>query len=108
MALSAGGSILMLIFPPFYGIDTTSDGQIHAFIGHHALWSPPTPEHVFAILSEAEVGPEGGLENSNLEVRRNNVRLGSNIFVLILLSLLGLLMLKTGRNAKGKKGERVN
>ena len=39
--------VLMFLFPPFMSIDPESDGAVHAALGHHALWNPPSAEFIF-------------------------------------------------------------
>lgn len=41
---------LLILYPPFMCIDPQSGGQVHAAIGHYAIWNIPPPEFVFRIL----------------------------------------------------------
>jgi hypothetical protein len=42
----------MFVFPPYAGMDTESEGRVHAFLGYYPFWDPPTPEDVFHALRQ--------------------------------------------------------
>jgi len=53
--------LVVVVFPPYFGIDVESGGTLHASIGHHPIWSPPSSEYVCHALNPeaAEVCREG-------------------------------------------------
>jgi len=104
--LVAGAGLLavLLSFPPFFGIDTTSNGRVHADIGHHPRWRPPSPEQVLRAVSArrgaaargaAVPGPAGSPDPAAYQARLNVVRLASE--ALLVLAGTGLALLVTGR-----------
>lgn len=84
LALFAVVVIALCLFPPFFAIDPTSEGRIHAPIGFHPVWAPPDEAYAYEVLAEEGLLPSEGLEVITLRVRRNNV--------LIVFSLLSLLI----------------
>ena len=104
LALFTCGLILMFLFPPYFGIDRSSNGQVHASVGYHPVWDPPDREHVLSVLSETGLASEADLQLSNLEVGRNNVLLGIQTLGLYLLSLVGFLASRTRRGERREKG----
>ena len=107
MGLFLGGLIAMALFPPFFGMDITSNGQIHGALGYFPVWEPPTQQHALAILTESGVAQEGGVRASDLAVRRNVVGLTINAIVLLLLCLIGFALLRTRGGQRGSKGQDV-
>jgi hypothetical protein len=95
LALFTCGLVLMLSFPPYFGIDGASQGRIHAFLGYHPFWDPPTREEALAVLSEAGAEPGRSLQLTDLRVDRNNVRLTLNVLGLVLASSIAILALRT-------------
>jgi hypothetical protein len=95
LALFACGLVLMLSFPPYFGIDEGSQGRVHAFLGFHPFWDPPTREDALAVLSEAGAEPGRSLQLTDLRVGRNNVRLTLNVLGLVLASSIAILALRT-------------
>lgn len=63
----------LFLIPPFFGIDRTSRGRIHASIGFHPAWAPPDEEYAYEVLVEKGFLPSEGLDVTNLDVHRNNV-----------------------------------
>ena len=105
--LFLGGLIAMVLFPPYFGMDTTSNGQIHGGLGYFPVWEPPTQQHALALLTESGVVPEGGVRASDLAIRRNVVGLTVNAIVLFLLCLLGFALLGTRGGQRGSMGQDV-
>ncbi|MBP1596647.1 MAG: hypothetical protein H6Q05_2024 [Acidobacteria bacterium] len=42
--------LLIFVYPPWMSIDPQSEGRVHAGLGHHAIWNPPSPETIFRAL----------------------------------------------------------
>lgn len=92
---------LFFLFPPYYGIDTASDGRLHAFAGYHPVWDPPSQEDLLAVFEQAGLVEEGRLLPASLEGGLNTVRLGFNILILGIATLIGLAILRTRRRGGG-------
>ena len=96
--------LLMFIFPPYAGIDTESDGRIHAFLGYYPVWDPPSSEDVFHALRQ-RFPSLGGLSASADDVNDarlssfsplfNKVRLIFNVTVSLLIIGLLLILLRS-------------
>ena len=95
VVLFLSGLIAMFLFPPYFGIDITSNGQIHGPVGYFPVWEPPSQQQALAVLSESGVIPEGGVLAADLAVRRNVVGLVVNAIGLFLLCLIGFGLLRT-------------
>ncbi len=91
--------LLMLLFPPYFGIDRTSDGRVHAFLGYHPLWAPPTATDALPVLAGEAVAPYAGTEPQNVDVRMDLVRLGINVIALAIAVGAGLFVLRSSRRS---------
>jgi hypothetical protein len=49
--------VVLLAFPRYFGIDTASGGRLHAAMGHHPRWAPPSAAEVCAALANRQRGP---------------------------------------------------
>ena len=96
--LLTGGVVLvvMLLFPPYFGIDVESDGQVHSSIGHHPIWSPPTSEEVYSALVPVEKrsDPVTTGELVSFEARINMVKLVMQFILLGVLMLVAPLIVR--------------
>lgn len=97
LALSIIVLITLLLFPPYFGIDRTSQGRVHGPVGWHPAWAPPDPEHVLSAFAEDDLIPEGGIEASALDIRVNKVGTVFEIVGLFLLMSAALFALRTRR-----------
>ncbi len=50
LAIAVLALLLVILFPPWMCVDPQSGGRVHAALGHHSLWSPPSPESIFRTL----------------------------------------------------------
>ena len=107
MGLFLGGLIVMVLFPPFFAMDITSNGQIHGVLGYFPVWEPPTQQHALAIFTESGVVPDGGVRASDLAIRRNVFRLSLSAITLFLLCLVGFALLRTGGGQRDSEGQGV-
>jgi hypothetical protein len=101
--------LLMLMFPPYYGMKLPREENLHAFIGYHPIWNPPTATYAHQALhghSHDAVEPQNAIEprtddeRESLEsyvVELNRVRLGFNIAIILLSTSAALLL---GRRIK--------
>ena len=99
LAIGAIILITMIVHPPYFGIDSESGGKLHAFIGYHWIWDPPSAPDVYESLTKSD--PTGGdpLRLASFEARINTVRLMENTVVLGAAVALGMAFLK--KRAKG-------
>jgi hypothetical protein len=95
LALSCAAFVTVLLFPPYFGMDSSSQVRVHAPVGYHPVWAPPAQEYVHRIFVDRGLIPENGPAPSALDVRRNDIRLAFNVSVLALLTCLALLTVKT-------------
>jgi hypothetical protein len=86
--------LVMILFPPYYGIDRESGGRLHAFIGYHPVWDPPSASDVYQRLTPA--APEGSSPGdlSSFEARLNVVRLAFNLALLGVAAVLAKFALR--------------
>ena len=86
--------ILMILFPPYYGIDRESGGRVHAFVGYHAIWNPPSASYVYERLAflDPESADPGRL--SSFEARLNAVRMIFNCAILGIATALAMFVLR--------------
>jgi predicted nucleic acid-binding Zn ribbon protein len=85
--------LVMLVYPPYFGLDVESAGTVHASIGYHPIWSPPGSEYVCHALNPeaAEVCTE---DVSAYDSRLNKVQL---FLQLVLVLLVVAVMLQEVR-----------
>jgi hypothetical protein len=88
------GLAAMVAFPPYFGMDVTSDGRIHGFLGYHPAWDPPSQEGAYAILLDDGLVPASGVQASNLAVRTNVIRMALNALAFVILCLVGVRLLR--------------
>ena len=62
LSLLVIGLVAMLIFPPYFAVDMTSNGRIHGSLGYHPAWDPPSQERALAILSDGGILPDSGVQ----------------------------------------------
>ena len=86
--------VVLLAFPPYFGIDTASRGRLHAAMGHHPRWAPPSAAEVCAVLANRQRGPGPGAtvecppsaeRARQLDARINTVRLATELAGLMLI-----------------------
>ena len=107
LVLFIAGLVVIFLFPPYFGMDTTTDGRIHGFLGYHPAWNAPSQERAYAILLEGGVLPDSGVQVSDLAVRRNTIRLTLNALSLFVLCLISFLLLRS-RSGSGESGKRLS
>lgn len=91
--------LLMILYPPFFGIDRGSGGRRHAFIGYRAVWSPPSPSEVYLRLTSQDPTGVAPSRLAAFEARVNVVRLALNVAGLGVAVALGAWL--TGRKTTG-------
>ncbi len=86
--------VVMMIFPPYFGIDVESEGRVHAFIGYRPIWSPPTAAQVYEILTSESAADVDVVRLSSFEARLNIVRLTFNVIVLVIAAVVALILFR--------------
>lgn len=94
MSLAGLFIFVLILFPPYFGIDVESEGRVHAFIGYHPIWSPPSSEQVYEILTSESASAVDAVRLSSFEARLNVVRLAFNIFVLVIVAVVALIVFR--------------
>ena len=89
--------LLMFLFPPFMSIDPESNGRVHAALGRHPVWNPPSAEFVFRTLypNTAELRRPGRL--TGFVPRINKVQLTVDVLAVVLTCSLVTWALRRGR-----------
>jgi hypothetical protein len=101
LALFILAIIALFLFPPFFAIDPTSEGRIHAPIGYHPVWAPPDPAYAYEVLAEKGFLLSGGPEGTSLKVGRNNVLIVFSLLLLLVGVSVAVFLL---RNRKPETG----
>ncbi len=86
--------VVLILFPPYFGIDVESEGRVHAFIGYRPIWSPPSAEQVYEILTSESASDVDVARLSSFEARLNVVRLAFNVFVLVIVAVVALIVFR--------------
>ncbi len=86
--------VALILFPPYFGIDVESEGRVHAFIGYRPVWSPPSAEQVYEILTSESASDVDVARLSSFEARLNVVRLAFNVFVLVIVAVVALIVFR--------------
>jgi len=87
--------LLMLLFPPYFAMDRTSGGAVHASVGHHPVWAPPTRGDALGVLTANADAFSAVIERDNLDVRVNRVRLLGQVIGLAAVALVCLRVART-------------
>jgi hypothetical protein len=92
--------LVMFIFPPYFGIDRNSEGQVHAGMGYYPFWSPPSSSDVFQVLSEQFPSIQGQEERlDSFESGLNKVLLTFNVVLSLLVTGCLLLLFRTRKTS---------
>ena len=98
----AGASVvlvLLFVYPPYAAIDRQSDGQLHAFIGYHWIWKPPSATNAYRQLMGSDPVGVDSKRLEAFEVQLNVVRLTENVLILAAVGALGIVLLRKRRKA---------
>ena len=91
----------LFLFPPFFAIDPTSEGRVHAPIGYHPVWAPPDQAYAFEVLAEKRFLLSEGLDVSRLEVGRNDVLIVFSLLLLLVGFSVAVYLLRTRNRETG-------
>ena len=89
--------LLLLLYPPFMSIDPQSEGRVHAPLGHHAIWDPPTPEFAFRALYPSVPELPNAERLTGFVPRVNRVRLTIYVLAVVLAGSLAISVLRRSR-----------
>jgi len=106
LGLSGALLLLMVLFPPYFGIDVESDGQLHSALGYYSIWSPPSAEYVYETLTSESSSDLEDARLASFRARLNLVRLSFNIVALGVATVVVLLVLSVSRRARQAAGHR--
>ena len=91
--------IALIMHPPYFGIDRDSGGKLHAFIGYHWIWRPPSSTYVYERLTKSDPAGIDSVRLASFVARVNSVRLVQNIGALGVVVALGMVLLKKRKKA---------
>jgi len=103
--------LVQFLFPPYFGMDSLSNGKVHTFLGYHPVWKDIPPEKVYKfmlekgkIVSDSIPTSENKLtfNYSKYESHINKVRLIANTLLLSVTYLLLVLILTKLKNIRRK------
>lgn len=97
---------LMILFPPYFVIDSQSDGRVHGPIGYHPIWKPPTSEYGYNRLHSKDPGPEPVSKIS--KERLNSYEIRVNKVGLTMQSILVVVLVSAGMVITKKRQRRLN
>ena len=94
LVLAAGAVMVavLLVRPPFFGVDRASGGRTHAAIGLHWIWERPTSAEVYARLTQRDPAAVDPARLADFEARVNVVRLVPKLFAVALVVGTGLAL----------------
>lgn len=99
--LFAAVIVLLIIFPPFYAIDTESHGKIHEAMGYYPICNAPTSKDAYYFLVNSgkinAVAFENGMNDTGITrytAEFNTVRFITNFVIAALLYSAILIALK--------------
>lgn len=95
--LAAGALIvaLLVVRPPFFGVDRASGGRTHAAIGLHWVWERPTSAEVYVRLTQGDPATVSPRRLADFEARVNVVRLVPKLTAVALVVGMGLALTRT-------------
>jgi hypothetical protein len=91
--------IALIVHPPYFGIDRDSGGKLHAFIGYHWIWRPPSSAYVYERLTKSDPAGIDSVRLASFAARVNSVRLVQNIVALGAVVALSIVLLKRRKKA---------
>jgi hypothetical protein len=90
--------LVMLVYPPYFGLDVESAGTVHASIGYHPVWNPPGSEYVCHAL-RAEAAEVCAEDVSAYDARLNKVQLVVQLVLVLLVMAVVLLAVRRHERA---------
>ena len=106
LVLAAGlvMAALLVVRPPYFGMDRASGGRTHAAIGTHWIWDPPTPAEACARLTQRDPATVDPARLADFTVRVNVVRLATKLAAVALVVAVGMLLTRTRASAIRAEG----
>ncbi len=98
IAASALVLLLVFLYPPFMCIDPESNGRVHASLGHHAVWQPPSQEYIFRTLYPSAPGLPNQERLAGFVPRVNRIRLTLYLLAVGLTDIVLLSALRRRRH----------
>ena len=82
LAASAGVLLLMVLFPPYFGVYDQTGVNQHTGLGYHPIWNPPSQAEAYATIQgaypDAAPSEPGGGVTRTVEERLALTRVGFN------------------------------
>jgi hypothetical protein len=99
---------LMILFPPYFVIDSQSNGRVHGSIGYHPIWKPPTSEYGYARLhsKDPSADPVSKISKERLdsyEIGINKVGLAMQSILVVVLVSVGMVIIKKRQRWSNKR-----
>lgn len=95
LAMGLVMAAVLVVRPPYFGMDRASGGRTHAAIGLYWLWDPPSAAEVYARLTQsnpATVAPE---RLTDFVARINVVRLATKLAAVAAVVAMGMALTRT-------------
>lgn len=99
---------IMILVPPYFVIDSQSNGRVHGPIGYHPIWKPPTSEYGYIRLhsKDPEAEPVSKISKERLdsyEIGVNKVGLTMQSILVVMLVSFGVAVIKTRQRRSTKR-----
>ncbi len=106
LVLAAGVvmAALLVVRPPYFGMDRASGGRTHAAIGVHWIWDPPTSAEAYARLTQSDPATLSPERLKDFAARVNVVRLATKLAAVALVVGVGLALTRTRATAIRAEG----
>ncbi len=84
--------LLFIVFPPFYAIDTKSNGKIHTAMGHYPIWNVPNSKDAYYCLINSNKMDAVVFDNSNSEMEMTQFAANFNTVRFIIILIIAVLV----------------
>jgi hypothetical protein len=117
LAIAAAVLLLMVLFPPYFGVYDQTGVNRHTGLWYHPIWSPPSPAEAYAAIegaySDAAPSESGGRVTRTVEERLALTRVGFNkvgfvMQVIVLGMAATVASVVVARRRRSKSGEMAN
>ncbi len=94
LIIAVTATILLCLYPPWMCIDLQSEGRVHAGLGNHAIWHPPSSEFAFRTLYPDVADLPAAERLADFVPRINKVGFTLSAFALALVASISQLVLR--------------
>lgn len=92
--------LVLIIFPPFFGIDNESAGKVHTNLGYFPIWAKPGESDAFdglverGLLREYECSADHSIiEPGRYTAHMNKVHLAANMLLVVFANVMMLIII---------------